>query len=94
VKEEGIAGWRTLHNEELHNLYFSQNIIRVIKSGGIGMGRTCSMHGKMRNGSKFLVREPEGRKPLLKHSHSFEGYLKVENEEIGCGSEGRVQVAQ
>jgi hypothetical protein len=28
-----MAGdWRKLHNEELHNLYTSRNIIRVIKS--------------------------------------------------------------
>jgi hypothetical protein len=25
------GGWRRLHNEELHNLYASQNIIGVIK---------------------------------------------------------------
>jgi hypothetical protein len=28
----GVAGiWRRLHNEELHNLYHSPNIIRIIK---------------------------------------------------------------
>jgi len=26
------GGWRSLHNEELHNLYVSPNIVRVIKS--------------------------------------------------------------
>jgi hypothetical protein len=26
------GGWRKLHNEELHNLYSSPNIIRMIKS--------------------------------------------------------------
>jgi hypothetical protein len=26
------GGWKKLHNEELHNLYFSPNIIRMIKS--------------------------------------------------------------
>jgi hypothetical protein len=32
-KREEVAGdWRRLHNEELHNLYSSLNIIRVIKS--------------------------------------------------------------
>jgi hypothetical protein len=31
-RDEVAGGWRTLHNEELHNLYASQNIIMVIKS--------------------------------------------------------------
>jgi hypothetical protein len=31
-REEVAGGWRRLHNEDLHNLYASTNIIRVIKS--------------------------------------------------------------
>jgi len=31
-REEVAGGWGRLHNEELHNLYASPNIIRVIKS--------------------------------------------------------------
>jgi hypothetical protein len=30
--DEMARGWRKLHNEELHNLYSSPNIIRMIKS--------------------------------------------------------------
>jgi hypothetical protein len=30
-RDEEIGGWRKLHNEELHNLYSSPSIIRVIK---------------------------------------------------------------
>jgi hypothetical protein len=33
IKREEVAGsWRRLHNEELHNLYASPNIIRVVIS--------------------------------------------------------------
>jgi hypothetical protein len=31
-REEVATGWRRLHNEELHNLYSSPNIITEIKS--------------------------------------------------------------
>jgi hypothetical protein len=33
-RDEVIGGWRKLHNEEFHNLYFSPSIItrRIIKS--------------------------------------------------------------
>jgi hypothetical protein len=31
-RDEVTGGWRKLHNEELHNLYSSLSIIRVIKS--------------------------------------------------------------
>jgi hypothetical protein len=33
-KDEMIDGCRKRRNEELHNLYSSPNIIRIIKSGG------------------------------------------------------------
>jgi hypothetical protein len=33
-KREEDGSWRKLHNDELHNLYSSPNIVRVIKSRG------------------------------------------------------------
>jgi hypothetical protein len=34
-RDEVTGGWRKLHNEELHNLYPSPSIIRMIKSRSI-----------------------------------------------------------
>jgi hypothetical protein len=31
-KDEVTGEWRKMHNEELHNMYSSRNIIRIIKS--------------------------------------------------------------
>jgi hypothetical protein len=31
-RDEVMGGWRKLHNEELHNVYCSPSIIRIIKS--------------------------------------------------------------
>jgi hypothetical protein len=50
-KREEVAGnWRRLHNEELHNLCTSPDIIRVIKSRrmrGAGMQQGREMHTKL-----------------------------------------------
>jgi hypothetical protein len=35
-RDEVIGGWRKLHNEELHNLHCSPDIIRMIKSRRMG----------------------------------------------------------
>jgi hypothetical protein len=35
-RDEVTGGWRKLHNEELHNLYSSPSIIRMIKSRRVG----------------------------------------------------------
>jgi hypothetical protein len=49
-REEVEGGWRRLHNEELHNLYTSPNVIRVIKSGRMrwaGHGRDKKGEGEV-----------------------------------------------
>jgi hypothetical protein len=43
--DEMAGGWRKLHNEELHNLCSSPNIIRMIRHSWDEMSRPCSMYG-------------------------------------------------
>jgi hypothetical protein len=48
-RKEVVGGWRKLHNEELHNLYSSLNIITVIKSRldeVTGVYSMCGTHEK------------------------------------------------
>jgi hypothetical protein len=43
-RDEVTCRWRQLHNEDLHNLYSSKNIITVIISKEDVMGGTWSTH--------------------------------------------------
>jgi hypothetical protein len=38
TRDDETGGWRKLHNEELHNLYSSPTIIRIINEGRDGRG--------------------------------------------------------
>jgi hypothetical protein len=47
-RDEVTGGWRKLHNEELHNLYFSPSIIRMIKSRRMRWARHIAHMGRKR----------------------------------------------
>jgi hypothetical protein len=63
-RDEVTGGWRKLHNEELHNLYFSPSIIRMIKSRRMRWTRHIARIGVKRNTYRILVGNPEGKGPL------------------------------
>jgi PAS domain-containing protein len=64
MREEGVGGWRTLHDEELHKLYASLNIIRVIKSRRMRWADHVARMKETRNAYTMLVVKPDGEKPV------------------------------
>jgi hypothetical protein len=46
TRYEIIRGWRKLHNEELHNLYPSANIIKMIKLKRMRLSRLVACMGE------------------------------------------------
>jgi hypothetical protein len=59
-RNEVTGDWRKLHNEELHNLYSSPTIIRMIKSRRMWAGHVERM-GEKRNAYRILVGNPGGK---------------------------------
>jgi hypothetical protein len=63
-RDEVTGGWRKLHNEELHILYSSPSIIRVIKSRRMRRTGPVPRMGETRNAYRILVGKPEGKRLL------------------------------
>jgi hypothetical protein len=76
-KREEKVSWRKLHNDELHGLYSSPNIVRMIKSRRMRWvghaARICEGRGVYR----FLVGRPEGKRPLRRPRYRWEDNLKM-----------------
>jgi hypothetical protein len=72
-KREEDGSWRKLHNDELHSLYSSPNIIRVIKSRRM---RWAGHVARMGEGCA-LVRRPECERPLGRLGRRLEDNIKT-----------------
>jgi hypothetical protein len=59
-----MGEWRKLHNEELHNLYSSPDIIRQVKSRRMRWAGHVACVGEDRKVYEVLMGKPEGKKPL------------------------------
>jgi hypothetical protein len=54
-RDAGPGEWRKLHNEELNDLYFSPNIVRVIKSSRMKLTEHVAHMGEGRGVYRVLV---------------------------------------
>jgi hypothetical protein len=92
-RDEMTGGWRKLHNEELHDLYFSPNIIRMIKSRRMRLaGHVARMENL--NAYRLLVGKPEGKRPLGRPRRRRVDNIKMDLLDIVWGSVDCIGLAQ
>jgi hypothetical protein len=92
--DEVTGGWRKLHNEELHGLYSSTSIVRVIKARRMRWAGHVARMGEVRDAYNILVGRPEGRRPLGRPRRRWEDNIKIDVREIGFGHVDWIHWAQ
>jgi hypothetical protein len=86
-KREEDGSWRKLHNDELHNLYSSPNIVRMIKSSRMRwLGHVARMGEE--SVYRVLVWRLAGKRPLGRPRRRWEDNIKMDLREIAMGRTG------
>jgi len=64
-KQGDMAGeWRRLHNKELHGLYDSPDVVRIMKSRRLRWAGHVARMGEKRRLYSIVVGKPDGKIPL------------------------------
>jgi hypothetical protein len=74
-EEDGL--WRKLHNDELHSLYSSLNIVGVIKSRRMRWVEHVACMGEGRGFYRVLIGKPKGKRPLGRPRHRWEDLREI-----------------
>jgi hypothetical protein len=80
---EVTGDWRKQHNKELHNLYYSPNIIRMIQSRRMKWAGHVARLGETRTAERVLVGKPEGKRPLGRARHRWVDNIKIDLWDVG-----------
>jgi hypothetical protein len=93
-RDEVTGEWRKLHNEELHDLYSSPSIIRIIESRRMRWAGHVARMGKKRNAYRLLVGKPEGKRPLGRPRRRWVENIRMDLGEVGWGDVDWTGLAQ
>jgi hypothetical protein len=93
-RDEVTGSWRKPHNEELHNLYSSSSIIRMIKSIRMRWAGHVARMGEKSNAYRILVGKSEVKRPLGRPRHRWVDNIKMYLSDIGWGGMDWIDLAQ
>ena len=82
-RDEVTGERRKLHNEELNDIYFSPNIIRVIKLRKMRWAGHVAHVGDSRSVYRVLVEKPERKRPLGRPRRRWDDNIKMDLQEVG-----------
>jgi hypothetical protein len=77
-KLEILGGWRKLDNENLHDLYCSPNITRVIKSVSIKWAGHAARSREKKNEYRISVSEPKEKRPVGRSNSRWDDSIKID----------------
>jgi hypothetical protein len=77
-RDEVTGEWRRLHNEEVHDMYSSPTVVRVIKLRRMRWVGHVARMGEGRGVHRVLVRKSEGKRPLGSPRHRRKDNFKIE----------------
>jgi hypothetical protein len=80
--------------DELHSLYSSPNIVRVIKSSRVRWARHVARMGEGRGVYRVLVGRPEGKRSLGRPRLRWEDNIKMDLRETGIDVANCIQLAR
>jgi hypothetical protein len=93
-RDEMTGEWRKLHNEELHDLYSSPSIIRILKSRRMSWAGHVHQTGEKRNAYMLLVGKSEGKRPLGRPRRRWVNNIRMDLLEVGWGNVDWIGLAQ
>jgi hypothetical protein len=92
-KREEDGSWRKRHNDELHSLYTSLNIVKVIKSRRMRWAGHVARMGEGRSVYRVLVGRCEGKR-LGRPRHRWKDNIEMDLRETGIDETNWIRLAQ
>jgi hypothetical protein len=83
-----------LHKEELHDLYSSASIIRIINSRRMRWAGHVARMGAKSNAYRLLVGKPEEKRPLERPRRRWVDNIRADLGEVGWGDVDWIGLAQ